>query len=197
MMSPTDEKPASHTVLSDKEKAGLQYIGGYVLHKLHKKYARNETPESQHAMAILKAGKLEHGCESHKLVSSVSRGGLWCITESAQKIFSHTEHYFRHLTCLSTLQRIDIAKITLKSVTENEVLSNYQSLISDAELIPESHVCKDVLHAIVTLYVRVRSFSFAKDKIQHYKMKQKQTKGKPLRKELLRSCAEHEQDRHD
>lgn len=55
MMSPTDDSPASHTTLSDKEKAGLQYIGGYVLHKLHKKYARNETPESQHAMAILKA----------------------------------------------------------------------------------------------------------------------------------------------
>ena len=61
MMSPTDNSPVSHTVLSDKEKAGLQYIGGYVLHKLHRKYARN-------AMAILKAGKLEHGCESHKLV---------------------------------------------------------------------------------------------------------------------------------
>ena len=70
-------------------------------------------------------------------------------------------------------------------------------MISDAELIPDSHVCKDVLHAIVTLYVRVRSFSFAKDKIQHYKIKQKQTKGKALRKELLRSCAEHEQDMYD
>ena len=87
MMSPTDDSPASHTTLSDKEKAGLQYIGGYVLHKLNKIYARNETPESQHAMAILKAGKLGHGCESHKLVSTVSRGGLWCITESAQNIF--------------------------------------------------------------------------------------------------------------
>ena len=118
------------------------------------------------------------------------------ISADICKIFV-TEHYFRHLTCLSTLRRIDIAKITLKSVTDNEVLSNYQSLISDAELIPDSHVCKDVLQAIVTLYVRVRSFSFAKDKIQHYKMKQKQTKGKALRKELLRSCGEHEQDRYD
>jgi len=45
MMSPTDDSPASHMVLSDKEKAGLQYIRGYVLHKLHKKYARNETPD--------------------------------------------------------------------------------------------------------------------------------------------------------
>lgn len=60
-MSPTDDSPASHTALSDKEKAGLQYIGGYVLHKLHKKYARNETPESQHAMAILKAGNWNMG----------------------------------------------------------------------------------------------------------------------------------------
>ena len=33
--------------------------GGYVLHKLHIKFARKSLPENQQAMAILKAGKLE------------------------------------------------------------------------------------------------------------------------------------------
>jgi len=39
-------------------------------------------------------------------------------------------------------------------------------MISDAELEPDSHVCKDVLHAIVSLYINVCSFSLAKDIIQ-------------------------------
>jgi len=63
-------------VLSEKEQAGLQYVGGYVLQNLHKKYARKNTTENQQAMAILRAGKLEYGYENQKLVSSLSRGAL-------------------------------------------------------------------------------------------------------------------------
>ena len=46
------------TKLSDEEKAGLQYIGGYVLHKLHTKHA-SKSSESEQAISILRAGKLE------------------------------------------------------------------------------------------------------------------------------------------
>ena len=68
-------------MLSEKEQAGLQHVGGYVLHNLRKKYARKNTTESQQAMAILRAGKLEHGYENQKLVSSLNPGGLWNITK--------------------------------------------------------------------------------------------------------------------
>ena len=37
-----------------------------MLHNLHKKYARKNTTENQQAMAILKAGKLEHAYENQK-----------------------------------------------------------------------------------------------------------------------------------
>jgi len=129
--------------LKSTEKAGLQYLGGYVLHNLHKKYARKSTPEKQQAMAILKAGKLEEGFESQKLVSSLNRGGLWCITQPAQNIFFHTEHYFRQLTSTSSLH-IDMAGITKKAVNDSEVISSYQSMVSGAELVTNSHVNKDV-----------------------------------------------------
>lgn len=53
------------------------YVGGYVLHKVHKKHARASSRESQQAMAVLKAGKMDHTSDSHqKLVSSLNRGGL-------------------------------------------------------------------------------------------------------------------------
>jgi len=106
--SPDNSVLPSKTVLSEKEKAGLQYLGGYVLHNLHKKCARKFSNESQQAMAILKA---EYGSDSQRLVSSLDRGGLWPITESVQFIFYRTEHYFRQSTLkvAGSLQQVDIA----------------------------------------------------------------------------------------
>ena len=146
--SPDNSVLPSKTVLSEKEKAGLQYLGGYVLHNLHKKCARKFSNESQQAMAILKAlkaGKLEYGSDSQKLVSSLDCGGLWPITESAQNIFFRTEHYFRQSTLKGahSLQRVDIGGIAQKSVSDSDVVSNYQTMVSDAELVPTKNVSKD------------------------------------------------------
>ena len=60
--------------LSEREKAGLQYVGGYVLHNLHNKHRGRDSTESQQAMAILKAGKLETSTESQTLISTLNRG---------------------------------------------------------------------------------------------------------------------------
>lgn len=57
-----------------------------VLYNMHKKYARKNTTENQLAMAILRAGKLEHGY-NQKLVSSLNRGGLLNITKYTQSNF--------------------------------------------------------------------------------------------------------------
>ena len=197
--SPDSTVPPSKTVLSEKGKAGLQYPGGYVLPNLHKKCARKSSSESQQAMAILKAGKLEEGCDSQKLVSSLSRGGLWAITEPAQQIFSRTEHYFRQSTFISasSLKRLDIVGIAQKSVSDSDVISSYQTMVSYAELVPTKNVRKDVLHRVVNLYIRVRSFSLAKDIIQNFKIKAKQANGKALRKEIQRSCNEQTQERNN
>ena len=183
--------PPVQAVLSEKEQAVLQYVGGYVLHNLHKKYARKNTTENQQAMAILKAGKLEHGYENQKLVLSLNRGGLWNITKYAQSIFLKTECHFRQLTSVKSLQKVDIAGIMHNTTTDNAMLSSYQCMVSDAELIPSVEVSKNVFHAIVSLYIRVRSFSCAKDIIQRYKINAKQSKGKALQKEIMRS---HEQE---
>ena len=45
--------------LTDKQKARLQYVSAFVLQNLHKKYCKVNSIESQQAMAILKAGKLD------------------------------------------------------------------------------------------------------------------------------------------
>eukprot|EP00794_Sanderia_malayensis_P013603 gene13603-15014_t len=94
-MATTESAIELEVMLSEEEKAGLQYIGGYVLHKLRKKHSKTKSTEGQQAMAILKAGKLEiDKSSSQKLISCLDRGGLWHITEHALKVFSKTEHYF-------------------------------------------------------------------------------------------------------
>ena len=89
------------TILNEIDTAGLQYLGGYVLHQLYRKHAKANTKESQQAMAILKAGKLEestHGASIQKLITSLNRGGLWSVTMPAQRIFVKIEKHCRLLT---------------------------------------------------------------------------------------------------
>ena len=63
------------TKLSDEEIAGLQYIGGYVLHKLHTKHF-SKSSESEQAISILKAGKLEDQNAIHRMQ-------IWRTTRSS------------------------------------------------------------------------------------------------------------------
>jgi hypothetical protein len=173
--------------LSDKEIAGLQYVGGYVLHKLHNKHAKGLSPESEQSTSILKAGKADQNdIGNQKLTSCLNRGGLWAISKNAQSIFERTEHYFRVATAKPNLKSIDFSSIASQSVHDIEVVSAFTAMLSNSELKIESNVGKDVLDSIVQLYVRVRSFSFAKDIIQKHKMKMKKLKGKALRKDLSR-----------
>ena len=133
-------------------------------------------------MFIIKAGKKESD-DKQKLISSLNRGGLWLITEQADKLLKKTEKQFR-LLAKPGVQRIDFVTITNKSVTDSDVLSNYNLMVADADCKADDHVAKDVLHCIINLYVQVRSFSTARDIIQKYKVKSKQNKNKSLRKEI-------------
>ncbi|XP_068676884.1 uncharacterized protein [Montipora foliosa] len=186
------EKVENHT------STGLQYIGGYVLHKLHNKHVNtNKSSESEQAISILKAGKArdQDAIQSQRLTSSLNRGGLWAITENAQSVFERTEHYFRDVTSDNKFQKIDVTSVISRSVHDVEVVSAYNSMLLDSELMINKGVAKDVLHTIIELYVKVRSFSFAKDIIQRHKMKLKELKSKALRKEISRASKESEQQR--
>ena len=94
------------------------------------------------------------------------------------------------------MQIIDTVNIMQKTLSDSDVLSYYELVLSDAELVPERHVSKDILQSMVILYVRVCAFSLAKDLIQRYKIKAKQMKAKSLRKEISRSC-QMEESHHD
>ena len=162
--------------LTDKQQARLQYVAGYVLQNLYKKDHTVNSDESQQAMAILKAGKLEIS-DSQKLVSSLNRGGLCSVILPAQKIFLITKHYFRQSTLKTGLQKNDVVGITHKSTSDGDILANYHITVADAGCKADNDVKKGILHVILSLWVRVRSFSYTKDIVQHYNIKAKQMKG--------------------
>ena len=140
-----------------------------MLHKLYRKHAKANSKESQQAMAVLKAGKLEDNSDSsQKLIASLNRGGLWSLTLPAQKIFVKLESLCRQLTPNVNLQGINLG-ITQKAITVSDILSNFDLMVAEAIIKPDNHVRKDVLFSTVKLYVRVRAFSMSKDVIQRHK----------------------------
>ena len=191
--SPSESSKELNTVLSDRDKSCIQYLGGYVLHNLHNKHRTKTSSESQQAVAILKAGKSGTNDHSQNLISSVTRGGLWFITQPAQKMFFQTEYFFRESTSQVGLQKVDFPSIISKSISDSIVVSQYNTMLLEAELEPVDHISKSVLYSIINLYVRVRSFSLAQDIITCHKINVKKTKAKSLRKEISRSCNEQEQ----
>ena len=88
----------------------------------------------------MKAGKSDRNDSTQKLVESVNRGGLWSISEPSQIIFLKTEQYFRRFTSKPGLTRVDIAGIAQESISDCDILSNYNLILAEAELEPDKHV---------------------------------------------------------
>ena len=118
-------------------------------------------------------------------MSLLNHGGLSIITQPAQQIFLKAECHFRQFTSETDLQRLDICGITHNATSDSDICN---LMISDVELELDSHVRKDVLHGIVSVYINVCSFSFVKGTIQQNKTAEKQTKTRALRKGISRSC---------
>ena len=70
---------------------------------------------------------------------------------------------------------------TLKSPT---VQSLWENIVFSCEVQPSNATQKLCLENIVKLYLRVRAFSYARDFISKYRIREKQSKKKGLRKEM-------------
>ena len=59
--------------------------------------------------------------------------------------------------------------------------------MSSAALPVDKDIAKDVLERILNLYIKVCSFSYAKYIVNQFKISQRNTKSKALRKEIQRA----------
>ena len=115
----------------------------------------------------------------------MSRGGLWAPNETIKTIAENVEITFRtHLKSQKSAQSVPTDKVVDHVLTMPVVQNLWESIIADLDSMISSECSKLALENFVKLYVRVRSFSHARDIVNKYKLKEKSSKKKALRKEL-------------
>ena len=119
----------------------------------------------------------------HKHVRIMDRGDLWKVNENVISIFKIAERYFRIATQRHVV-KIDSKSIVSNLVANATVLYYAKVLKSKSEETIKKEVALNLLEDLLTLYARVRSFSFANDKTQAYKIQQSKIRARSLRKTL-------------
>ena len=117
-----------------------------------------------------------------------SRGGLISPSHHLMGILEETEIFFRTNVSDGNLvvREIPTEAICESTLNSPVVKSLWENIVLESGIEESSCTQKLCLENIVKLYVRVRSFSYARDYISKNKIKEKQTKSKALRKDLKR-----------
>ena len=105
----------------------------------------------------------------HKHVNIMDRGDFWNVNENVTSIFKFAERYFRTATQKHVV-KIDSNSIVSNLMANATVLHHATVLKSKSEETIKKEVALNLLEDLLTLYIRVRSFSFANDKQQAYKI---------------------------
>ena len=178
--------------ITEREMGGLQYLAGYVaislINKIKSKKHHGDSALNEQMLLVLQACNI-HDISEQKLIAYQTRDGLTDINVECQKIVIIAEQTFRAYTSAHHLIIIENEKIT-KSLLENiKVISHLNSFV-DCNISNKlnEEVKLNLLEQMLKLYLRVRSFSYAKD----FTNKQKQhssNQNKALRKGLKKTTS--------
>ena len=126
---------------------------------------------------------------TQEFISVWSRGGLVSPTADLVGILEVAELSFRSEVnnAKDLLRNIPIDLICSKVLDFPVVRSLWENIVMSSGIDTSSPTQKLYLENVVKLYLRVRSFSYVRDFITKYKIKEKQTKSKALRKELKKA----------
>ena len=174
--------PKNVTSLSEHEHGPLSYIAGYVLAKLQKQCSRKPNEDLQIILQSMKRASVEN-----TYIDIRSRGGLVAPCTDLVQILGTVEIVFRQFiakqaTMVSAIPCDTLCNEALKSPL---IKSLWENILQECKDLPKQ-TTKLCLENIVKLYIKVRSFSYARDYISKFKIKQKAAKSKGLRKELKR-----------
>ena len=114
--------------------------------------------------------------DTRTLINAKDRGRLWRINETVQNIFIACEKIFRLVFKYSEL----VQEMQANSI----IISNYDSLCYVIELKVNKELSLNLLESMLELFVKVHTFSFARDIKEKHKVKNKKTKARSLRTEI-------------
>ena len=166
--------------LAENEIYSLQYKAGYAIHKLHK---RIDKKTHQEVISVLLAYKGdENVMQNSKMIAALNRDGLWCITPELRSIPEIVEIKFRNFM-VTNRKMVNIDRFVTDNMKDSSICTAYSNIISNAEIDVSESNGTLALQSILELYVKVRIFSYAKQKTEKGKEKIKMQK-KGLRTEL-------------
>ena len=122
--------------------------------------------------------------QNSKMIAALNRGGLWCITPELRSILEIVEIKFRNFM-VTNRKMVNIDRFVTDNMKDSSICTAYCNIISNAEIDVSESNCTLALQSILELYVKVRIFSYAKQKTEKGKEKIKLQK-KGLRTELKR-----------
>ena len=174
--------PSKSTELSEHEHGPLSYIAGYVLAKLQKQCSSKPNEDLQVMLQTMKRPSVEN-----TYIDTRSRGGLVAPCTDLVQILETVEIIFRQFIAEQTPVVSTIPCDTLcNEALESPLLKSlWENILQGCKNVPKQ-TTKLCLENIIKLYIKVRSFSYARDYINKFKIKQKAAKSKGLRKELKR-----------
>ena len=178
-------RPAEYKIVikpvTERDMQALQYLSGYVIHslvrKIHK-FTNWRSTNAQDLLTLLYAAKSDD-VSSQKLISCQTRGGLWAVTAECLQVFKIVEEEFRKETSAVHVTKIDSSKISEALLQRIDMVSAYHSMTHGftTTISKETRFC--LLDKIIKLFLRVRAFSYVKDKT-----KLQACKNKALRKDI-------------
>ncbi|XP_057290251.1 uncharacterized protein LOC130612937 [Hydractinia symbiolongicarpus] len=184
VFSSLDYSPEMTTELPEKELKSLQYLSGYIVHKLHTKFCfgkQQSNVNKQYAL-VLKYCKIDVD-DTQTLVNIRDRGGLWRVNQRTQNIFVKCEKLFRAKTSAFNT-KLCAKELVSSMLTDSTILSNFKMICEGIDPKVKKEICINLLEHLLTLFVRVRTFSYAEDVREKHKAAKKKGKKRSLRTEL-------------
>jgi flagellin-specific chaperone FliS len=165
----------------------LSYIAGYVVRKLTNARKKKTESENTELQGLLRSLQSEQ--ENNSFIQARNRGGLVNPSDDLIGILQEAEINFRREVNKSkeVLRNIPVDVICYKTISMPIVNSLWDNIVVSSRVNPSGDTQKLCLENIVKLFLKVRSFSYDRNYITQYKIREKQRNSKALRKDLKNS----------
>ena len=175
----------SEKKFTDKEMSIIAYLSGYVFGTFYRRirFSKSSTKSTYHqeCLSFLIAGKSsETNNPVYKHINLFDRGGLWRVNEDVISIFTVAETYFLSASKKS-INNIDSKSIVAELLKNSLILTNFSKVRSNSQDKITKEIALNLLEDLLMLYIRLRTFSFVKDKVQAFKIRQSKTRSRSLR----------------